>query len=390
MACSQVTQQDLQRAAQKAFRYLKTQWQGSFSTYWQLGHSFDTIIDYFVLNPLDSSGFGPIALTAYNRSTGNACWYDDYGWWGIAALKASQHPELFPNASLFKALSDSCWKMMDDNATKVWQYNGNNPAFKVLQPRFDGGVWNCDWSRPNGCGVNGTPPNIPPNCGDNRQGDNLQGIQNTVTNGLYLVLALRLGHQEPALREYEFLDNWFNVSESGDALLNRFDGGAVVRERVGTYGSKTNGSYTCVCGYQSELAWAGDQGIILGGLVDRLNLIGRSNPNYQETLQLAKDIALGVMSKSKSNGGLLQAWVTGQGGDPGDYDTGVGAYMRYLLYAYQNNSDMQSYLRSIGYVDFVCANAAAIIPNIDSHSGSVVDLTNDLATVVAALVMSNT
>ncbi len=72
---------------------------------------------------------------------------------------------------------------------------------------------------------------------------------------------------------------------------------------MGTYGSQTNGSYTCVCGYQSELAWAGDQGIILGGLVDRLNLIGPNNPNYQGILQLAKDIASGVMSKSKSNGG---------------------------------------------------------------------------------------
>ncbi|HKP54460.1 MAG TPA: hypothetical protein VJ183_17630 [Chloroflexia bacterium] len=390
MACSQVTQQDLQKAAQKAFGYLKTQWQGSFSTYWQLGHSFDTIIDYFVLNPPAASGFGTIAVTAYNRSTNNACWYDDYGWWGIAALKASQHPELFPNVSFFKALSDSCWKMMDDNATKVWQNNGNNPAFKVLQPRFDGGVWNCDWTRPNGCGGKGTPPNIPPNCGNGGQGGNLPGIQNTVTNGLYLVLGSRLGHSESALREYDFLSNWFNVSEPDDALLNRFDGGAVVRERVGTYASQSDGSYLCVCGYQSELAWAGDQGIILGGLVDRLNLIGRNNPNYQGILQLAKDIASGVMIKSRSNDGILQAWVTGQGGDPGDYDTGVGAYMRYLLYAYQSNIDMQTYLRSIGYVDFVCANAAYVVPLIDGHQWSAVDLTNDLATVVAALVMSNT
>jgi hypothetical protein len=396
MVCSQVTQEELQNAAQKTFDYLKVLWQpgpppSGFSIYWQLGHSFDTIIDYFVLNPPDSSGFGPIALAAYERSTSNACWYDDYGWWGIAALKASQHPQLFLNmAAHFKALSVSCWNMMNDNATNVWKNNGNNPAFKVLQPRFDGGVWNCDWTLPNGCDKPGTPPNIPPNCGNNQQGSNLPGIQNTVTNGLYLVLSLRLGQWEPARREYEFLSSWFNVSETDDALLNRFDGGAVVRERVGTYGSQTNGSYTCVCGYQSELAWAGDQGIILGGLVDRMNEVGSGSPGYAGLLQLAQDIAAGVLSKSKSNGGILQAWVTGQGGDPGDYDTGVGAYMRYLLYAYQNNSDMQAYLRNTGYVDFVCANAAAIIPQIDSHRWSLVELTNDLATLVAAIVMSKT
>lgn len=397
MACSQYTEQDLTDAAQKAFGYLKVPWQkgpppSGFSTYWQLGHSFDTIIDYFVLNPADAAGFGQIALDAYNRSTGNACWYDDYGWWGIAALKASQHPDLFPiEGSTFKEKYGICWQMMDDHATAVWKNNGNNPDFKVLQPRFDGGVWNCDWTKPNGCAGEGQPPNnFPPNCGLNQQGANLPGIQNTVTNGLYLVLALRLGQWGPAKREYDFLSNWFNVSEPDDALLNRFDGGALVRERVGTYASQNDGSYPCVCGYQSELAWAADQGIILGGLVDRMSEVGSGSPEYPGLLQLAKDIAAGVKSKSQSNGGILQAWVTGQGGDPGDYDTGVGAYMRYLLYVYQNNSDMQTYLRNTGYVDFVCANAAAIIPQIDSHSGSLVELTNDLATLVAAIVMSKT
>ena len=62
-------------------------------------------------------------------------------------------------------------------------------------------------------------PGFPPNCGGNhKQGDNLRGIQNTVTNTncLYLVLAARLfqatnikDYSIAADREWAFLENWW-------------------------------------------------------------------------------------------------------------------------------------------------------------------------------------
>jgi hypothetical protein len=60
--------------------------------------------------------------------------------------------------------------------------------------------------------------------------------------------------------------------------------------------------------------------------------------------------------------------------------------MRYLLYAYSHNGDLKAYLRSpqSGYVDFVRANANYVLAN---PSEGMVGLTNDLATLVAAIAM---
>jgi hypothetical protein len=393
MAC---TEKDLRPLAMLAYSYLKGRFQAN-SNFWKLGHSFDTIIDYFLLGSdysTDASDFGSIAVAAYGRSKG--CWYDDFGWWGIAALRASQHPKIFgvDSPPSFKKITNFCWQTMDDNAPYVWDNNGSNPAYKVLQPRFQGGVWNRDWSRPDGCGGAGAPPGIPRVCGgDNTQAHNLPGIQNTVTNGLYLVLASRLGQLDKANREYGFLNEWFNVQDPAQSLLNRLEYGVLVRERVGTYGGE---GYLPVCGYDHTLAWAGDQGLILGGAVEMASV----GPDPQASLKLAQDIAWGVKLASQyCNGGILQAWVSGDGGDPSDYLTGVAVYMRYLLYAYQNNPSMQSYLKDTGYVDFVCKNASEInedrlqADNVWDPANPdkvLVYLTNDLAILVAAIAMSRT
>jgi hypothetical protein len=420
MACPGITDKQLVDAANTVFQGDGNGFQGlanaygAFDDYWELGHSFDTIVDYFVNvspNATNATGFAQIALERYQGSQTNACWYDDYGWWGIAALKASQHQELFGSAaSAFSKIcfdKDNprcCWTVMDANAPNVWRNNQNDSRFAVLKPRVDGGIWNADWTRPDECGTKGPPPLIPPNCGGNKQGDNLRGIQNTVTNCLYLVLAARLfqstlngDYEIAARREYFFLENWWgrDVTDPTHKLLNKVGPSQfVIRERVSTY-AFSNGYFPIVCGYQPELAWAGDQGLFLGGLVDRMLIVGRDSPDYAGLLDLAKAIALGVKSQIDAHhDGILTAWVTQtDGGDPGDYDTGVAVYMRYLLYAYQAKDRggrylLRDVLRDMGYVDFVCKNTANVIKNYKSHS-SVVDLTNDLATLIAAIVMSN-
>jgi len=393
------TESALRPYADEAFGKLKVQFQNS-SNYWQLGHSFDTIIDYLAeVNPAAALGFGQIALLAYNRSTYNACWYDDFGWWGIASLKASQHKDLFPDAfGEFANISRSCWDTMYDNAPNVWK---NNQGFTEFKPRFDGGVWNADWTKAGPTTCNNMPcvPRLPSACTDPAAADNLCGIQNTVTNGLYLVLGERRYMQadcfecwDAAISEYAFLDHWFGVADIDPerALWNPVEGGAVVRERMGTYAPDDKGVCQTVCVFEPGLAWAGDQGIILGGLVDRMTALTSKSSEYQVLLQRAKAIAAGVKSQTeikKKNPGILTAWVTEtQGGDPGDYNTGVGVYWRYLLYAYQNNADLKTYFEQTGQTDFVCSNAQHITPLIGSDN--FVDLTNYLAVLVAAIVMS--
>ncbi len=392
-------------AAKKVFAHLKDQWlpedKGGkgFSTYWQLGHSFDTILDYFVhVDSSEAAAFPPIALEAYKRSLGNACWYDDYGWWGIAALKAAQHPGLFPDVSPFQTICNTCWATMHDNAPNVWANNKGDPAFAPLQPRVEGGVWNCDWSRPDGCGNRNTPPNLPGHCGGNAQGANLTGIQNTVTNGLYLVLASRLyeatgeaDYRTAADREYGFLDAWFDVPDPETSLLRPMgvpipgrENDVLVRERVATYRS---GDW--VCGYHPDLCWSGDQGIVVGGMIDRMIVEPGDNNPDSPAFRRAAAILQSVQYVTDQNaGGILQPWTTGQGGDPADYSTGVGVFMRYLLYADQRNAQMRAYTRSTAYRKLIEANVKSVV-NAPIPDG-LVPLTNSLAILVAGIVMLKT
>ena len=140
----------------------------------------------------------PSALAAFGRSLPHACWYDDYGWWGISALKASQHPGMFNAGDTkyvpgFASICNLCWDTMHYRGTAVWANNQNDPTVAPLRPRFDGGVWNCDWTG---------RKHVRSHQRSARTADELHlivtkeqtlsGIQNTVTNGLYLVLASRL------------------------------------------------------------------------------------------------------------------------------------------------------------------------------------------------------
>jgi hypothetical protein len=90
------------------------------------------MIDYLAINPADATGFTEIALRKYlDRQSlvwrdgdegKDPWWYDDYGWWGIAGLKASQHQELFGTyAPCFRGISNLCWQAIYRNAPNVWE-----------------------------------------------------------------------------------------------------------------------------------------------------------------------------------------------------------------------------------------------------------------------------
>ena len=75
-----------------------------------------------------------------------------------------------------------------------------------------------------------------------------------------------------------FLKSWFYLDhepghEGQEGLLMHFPPLTLVRERVGTYAyCDAKGSYPPVRGYNAGSAWCGDQGLILGGLLDYLRV----------------------------------------------------------------------------------------------------------------------
>lgn len=348
--------------------------------FWRLGNSFDTIIDYFgFVDGSEAKVFADCALDRFQRTSGHA--FGDLGWWGIAALKAAQRPNLFRGVvSRFKDMAGGAWRTMADNAPRVWA-RADQKKYADFAPRFEGGVWNADWTE---------------NCNPLTPQDGLRGIQNTTTNGLFLVFSARLGWtgradcQQAANRQYAFLKQWFEAKTPPDRLLApATDGGdgVFVRERVSAYASGAP-----IPGYRPSLAWSGDQGLILGGLIDRMILEPTA---YTELARQVRTILRGVREYLFDSGGIILPWRDRDGlGAPGgkvdDYLTGPGVFMRYLLYAYRANPDLRTFLKQVGYPEVVQANAERACDPLElgtDDDRALVLLTNNLATLTAAVVM---
>ena len=372
---------DLRQQAQATFTQLATVFAQS-DNMWRLGHTFDTIIDYLTLEPGQAPGFGPTAVQAWHPLAG--AWFDDYAWWGISALRASLAPDLFTGSLYaFKRIAQSMWGIMDGNAPWVWDNAEDSLQKDSYRPRFEGGVWNSNWTDSRwAAGFGNDPPG-------------LSGIQNTVTNGLYLVLATRLyraggtaATREAADREWGFLSDWFGVENPQESLLMQLpSGGVLVRERVSTY---ANGNQ--VDGYYADTAWAGDQGLILGGLVDRMAILGSDHPERADLLDLATRILQGVQEKMVQDG-ELQPWIgPTPGNDPDDYLTGIAVFMRYLLYAFNNCPELREPIRS-DFAKLAASNGQEQpSKNPNWRDGDVTQemtlITNQLALLVAAIVLT--
>lgn len=386
-----ISNDDFKAAARKTYANLKPAFEVEPKLYfWRLGHAFDTIIDYFLTTDrTDANVFAPIAMRKYEEQGGD--WYDDFGWWGIAGLKASS-TNLFGGSNVvFRSYALDCWSKMDSNAPYGWE-RADQVKFNDFKPLFDGGVWNHVVD--GGC----NPSDV----------NSLCGRQNTVTNGLYWVLTARLyldkvvskidplktrTYLADATLEHQFLEQWFDLTDPDKSLIYHYQAdpekGAVVRERVSTFHSGKMDA-----GYRPDLAWAGDQGLILGGLVDRMLIVGKTSPEYERLLATARKLLAGtkdyLADKETDKRGILLPWRPdpAPGGDNGDYWTGIAVYMRYLLSAFQNE-DLKEDIQQKDYQDFIRANAEYVVehPNRSQSNDTVVNLTNDLAILVAAIVM---
>jgi hypothetical protein len=267
--------------------------------YWQLGNAFDTVIDYLRMNRSKAETFAQVVISKYDLTakTPWACWYDDFGWWAVAAQRAFEHVGLWSpdQTRRFQQIAAETWTIMQAGLS-VWDHGQEN--FPDQKPKFEGGIWNYFWTSKQLTGVCNTPCD-PTDFLNN----NLCGRQNTVTNALYLnAAALRQGsgdlyYAQATTREREFLGQWFdpaNFPDPSKSLLYaldptpRHDGPAVVRERVSTY---ANGAKDPL--FLSQLIWAGDQGLVLGGLLRSIDF-SHPTPNERATLNLAKRITDGV------------------------------------------------------------------------------------------------
>ena len=413
--------------AQQAYQQLKTYFKGS-TNYWQLGNAFDTATDYLAMawNTYPDPEMAKLALRAYQTTSG--CWYDDYGWWGIAGSKAYESafaPVFGPYADTFQTIAGDCWNVMNIGkgdgvhlgAPNAWTNIDNRSRFvpppptvppgywDAMRPRFGNGVgsgvqgvWQYDlfynrrvapqWIGPAECNgmTNPSDPSLPAVWGG--------AYQLTVVNGLFLVLGMRLalqglGNTIGAVKdELGFLRGWFgfdpnNPVDAGHALLKSMGGQSVlIRERVGTY-AFYQGGFPEVQNWDTETCWGGDQGLILGGLADYLRL----NPSDSLLTHVTRSITSGVAG-SMVDGGALAPWYPLQGNkleswDYGDYKCGNGVFMRYLLRAaMQEHSPIAGIVGTPDFQQFLIHAAAAAA---NQPMDDLFDALNVLATLTTAM-----
>jgi hypothetical protein len=250
-------------------------------------------------------------------------------------------------------------------------------TFEEYGPAIDG-MWNAYWI--------GTPDCYPgPKNGDPTNG-RLIGIQNTVTNALYLMAAQRLGHSDPIARqaaqsELRFVLAWFDEQEC--SLWRELDANAgLVRERVGHFANGAGAR-----GVQEEWAWTGDQGLILGDLSDAMFQLepGLRGP----LLARAKQLLSGVRQRLVDDSGVVQSYTsegTVPDNDTLDYRTGAGVFWRNALYVWKTNADLRAFLAGLEYQTIVRASADAAV-KAPTGGGSIDELTNQTAALVAASAM---
>jgi hypothetical protein len=345
-----------------------------FSTndgYWMLGCILDSMIDFLdvageqgVVSYTDGRRFLQTVATTYidNQKQGN--WYDDWAWWGNSTGKifVSQYDKLFGNdEKLRNDFLTICTDTFNFIKTGTAPYTPMAPCFvgtfnayyyvktmaSLSNPEEgwsdlvteNAPVWNLGcWQAPM------TPTSHNPNT------TSLGPFQDSVINGLFYILSQRtLGHELGTQRDVdvmtEFYRSWMGMSTPSLApdkqVYNRITPTAgLFRERVSMYknGKPLNG-------YDANLAWTGDQGLMLSALT-QLHAT-QEGAQQQATLNLIASTINGVCTYAlgtidANHADVIMPWChvgktqfeqPGQapGGDTGDYYSGTGIFMRGLL-----------------------------------------------------------
>jgi hypothetical protein len=253
-------------------------------------------------------------------------WADDYGWWGIAALSARDYfkgraePEL---AAKYLKLARQCWDSMQKGYDK-------SPAAKPV---------------PYGCG--------------NSNGSRT-GTKNTVTNATLFLLSQRLyqimtpdpvavPYLQMAYRQYNWFNNWFNLP--GNDYFKTFQvqlpPKGLVQERP--IAPPDYEQQYMVPQWEPGWVWTGDQGLLLGGLIEFLSIAGSSADaaEFSEMLRETDADAEALVTDLRQQISLIMYGVSGLlvgadnvlreapfnssfNDDPKDYVCGRGVLFRYI------------------------------------------------------------
>jgi hypothetical protein len=335
---------DYKNAANSLFTITLALWKASDNV-WRNGCAMDTILDYLSVCEVDNPAqYGETAIETLDP-TKKGNWWDDFGWIGIAALRAAEL-NLFPNyTDQFVKIAINCWTYMygpgwSSSNTAVYPFTDDDlPGWKTFadshktnrgapnvwddidqtwtknpptedqkmerRPRYSpGGIWNApitDSSAPD------------PKTDYLGEESYVAPIQNTVTNAVFTILSLRI-HQAGASGRF---DNVFGKSEmNGGACLQAWkhqirwfelwliktadadqsmkisdDTGTLIRERATTFYPWKSQMYWDAS-YTKEWFWTGDQGLLVGALRETK----ASGYGQTEVLTLYPEIIDGVFN----------------------------------------------------------------------------------------------
>lgn len=379
--------------------------------YWRIGMSWNVMLTAILLpqelNPNfihSSINLVNLLNQAYNTfNLPGTFWNDDFEWWAIATQRALATDEIRSligqNTGVIiklETIKNNTWdyaqsgpKAWEDCLQSITCKTYYDPAFR---PRYVGGTWNAYFKHSG----EANRANSDPTSGS------LATRQNTVTNMMYAVYAAR-GNPDGATDTENnnisnFLNSWLNDSVSEYKMLNYIaSNAAIVRERVYVEGDQY---------YDPTLSWAGDQGIMLGWLLQILN---SSTPNKYidkiTALNFAKNILKGFDECFIDNNNHILQWthttaegsctgtpgtppgvnLSGNDGDYQDYNTGIAVFLEYLTEAYQNNKDLNDYIRLHTRLPTIIATEAYddslgnINTCVNDDCNSFVSSTNNLA-----------
>jgi len=217
-------------------------------------------------------------------------------------------------------------------------------------------------------------------------------FQLTVVNGLYLVLASKLaatnttssGAQRYLHDLFDFYHSWITDPSLKPAHNLQSPATGLIAERVSTY---KNGNE--INHWDAYTAWAGDQGLVMAGM---MLMPARSTEGSVFAETVAAKICKGVLANMVDSKGMFQPWYPiGNLNklptvDPGDYSSGVGVYMRYLLYSlWHGQETITSSLQTSEYkkMIFIAADAS-VAGQFPDFGNPFFNNLNQLATLLLA------